>query len=69
MAHGTTLRPHSPTPCPDPPLDSFDEDVHTIHEAVSQLSSLGKDVLVVMHSYGAVPGTEAMRSLAKAERQ
>ncbi|KAI9923899.1 hypothetical protein ASPWEDRAFT_26401 [Aspergillus wentii DTO 134E9] len=48
--------------------DSFNDDVQTIRSAVLDIIDAGEDVAVVMHSYGAVPGCEAMKDLSKAHR-
>ena len=53
----------------EPPLDNIDDDVTLIHETVERLADAGKDVVVVMHSYGGVPGSEAMKGLSKADRK
>jgi hypothetical protein len=52
----------------DPPVTSTDEDVAFIHSAVSALADSGKAVVVVMHSHGAIPGSDAMKGLSKKER-
>lgn len=51
----------------EPPVTSTDEDAVFIHSAVSDLADAGKDVVIVMHSYGAIPGSDAMRGLLKNE--
>ena len=40
-----------------------------IHQHVEKLLDGGQDVLVVMHSYGGVPGTEGLKGLGKIERK
>jgi hypothetical protein len=47
----------------EPLVASTDEDVAFINSAVS-LANLGKDVVVVMHSYGGIPGSDAMKGLS-----
>jgi len=49
-----------------PPLRNFDPDVAHIRAAVSKLVvEEGKEVILAMHSYGGVPGNEAMRGLSR----
>jgi pimeloyl-ACP methyl ester carboxylesterase len=52
----------------EPPVTSTNEDVAFTHSTVSSLVDAGKDVVVVMHSYGAIPGSDAMIGLSKSER-
>ncbi|KIX04502.1 uncharacterized protein Z518_05372 [Rhinocladiella mackenziei CBS 650.93] len=47
---------------------TMEEDAAFFHDVFEKLADQGKDVVVVTHSYGGVPGTEATRGLAKAER-
>ena len=51
-----------------PGLPDFSQDVAAVQAVVTQLTDGGKEVVVVMHSYGAVPGTEALRGLGRKER-
>lgn len=52
-----------------PGLPDFSEDVAAIRTAVEQhLDEKNRDVVLLMHSYGAIPGTEALRGLGKEER-
>ena len=44
---------------------SFDEDVALISSVVKNLIDSGEDVVCVFHSYGGLPGTQAMQGLAK----
>ena len=48
-----------PTIGAEPPLQSFDEDVKAIRLSVARLSGEGKDIVVIMHSWGRVVGSEA----------
>src|SRR5450432_443736 len=50
-----------------PPVYDFTEDVEAIREATSKFVEQGKDV-VVLHSYGGLPGSEALKVLGKTER-
>jgi hypothetical protein len=47
----------------------FTEDVHTIRYIVSQLVESERDVIVVMHAYGGIPGSEALYGLGKLDRE
>jgi pimeloyl-ACP methyl ester carboxylesterase len=54
----------------NPPTFDFSEDVAAIRDAVSKLvEEQGKDVVVVLHSYGGFPGSEALKGLGKRERE
>ncbi|KAL3471593.1 Alpha/beta hydrolase fold-1 [Aspergillus californicus] len=46
----------------------FEDDVAPIRSVVSGLVELGREVVVVSHSYGAVPATEALRGLTRKDR-
>jgi hypothetical protein len=48
-----------------PPLQNFDPDVQVIHDTVNKVLSSGKDVVIVYHSYGSVPGSEALAEYMK----
>lgn len=51
-------------------LPSFDEDVKAIKECLRTLvEEEEKDVVVVVHSYSGMPGTEAPAGLGKKERE
>ena len=50
-----------------PALPNFDKDVEVVQHAVKSTIETGKDVILVMHSYGAVPGCEALQYLANTE--
>jgi hypothetical protein len=45
------------------------DDAAEIKAAISSLVDSGKDVVLVMHSYGGYPGTEATEGLARADRK
>jgi hypothetical protein len=47
----------------------FSQDVAAIRNTVTTLSDAGKDVVVVMHSNGSVPGSESLLHLSRSERQ
>lgn len=50
-----------------PPVSDFSSDVTTVRIATSQLIADDKEVVVVMHSYGGIAGTEALQGLGKAQ--
>ena len=52
----------------EPPVTSTDQDAAVVHSAVSDLVDVGQDIVVVMHSYGAVPGSDGVKGLSKKER-
>jgi pimeloyl-ACP methyl ester carboxylesterase len=47
----------------------FTEDVRTIRNYIAQLADTGRDVILVMHGYSGIPGGEALRGLAKSDRE
>ena len=51
------------------PLKDFKPDVDAIQAIVKPVVDQGKDVLLVVHSYGGVCGTESVRGLDKASRE
>lgn len=51
-----------------PGLEDFSADVAAVRATVLGLAELGLDVVVVCHSYGGVPCTEAMNGLGKKDR-
>lgn len=54
----------------EPPLKSFDPDVHAIQSAISTaVDADGEDVIVIMHSYGGSPGSEAIKGFTKVARE
>ena len=65
------------TECPEQPsassltlTDPLTDDAKTIHDSIADLINGGKDVIVVMHSYGGVIGTQAVTAdLSKTSRQ
>ncbi|KAH7049434.1 hypothetical protein B0J12DRAFT_711160 [Macrophomina phaseolina] len=46
-----------------------EEDATHIREEIRTLVERGEEVAVAMHSYGAIPGTESVRGLLRAERR
>lgn len=55
--------PHLPSV--DGSMDTFDEDVACIRKAAEEAISEKKDVVIVMHSYGGICGSAAVKGLAK----
>ncbi|KAL1967164.1 hypothetical protein VTN77DRAFT_3455 [Rasamsonia byssochlamydoides] len=45
------------------------DDAAHINKFLSQLVDDGKDVVLIMHSYSGIPGTESVKGLAKKDRQ
>jgi len=48
---------------------TMEEDAAFFHDIAEKLADEGKDVVIVTHSYGGIPGTECSKGLSKAERQ
>lgn len=48
---------------------NFSQDVTFVQDTLTTLVEAGKDVVVVMHSGGSIPGSQALLHLSKAERQ
>ena len=44
-------------------------DLDAVRKTVSSLVEAGKDVIMLMHSYGGIPGTGALEGLGKAQRE
>jgi len=53
----------------DPPHETITEEVSAIRDATMKPMSEGKDVVLVVHSWAGVPGSEAMKGLGKAARE
>lgn len=53
----------------NPPVQSIDPDVEHIRNNIQPFLDQGKDVVLVMHSYGGIPGSSAMKGFSKADRQ
>ncbi|KAF4629299.1 hypothetical protein G7Y89_g8851 [Cudoniella acicularis] len=51
-----------------PPKHDFTEDVEMIRSTVEKLAEAGNDVILVTHSYGGVPGGQALEDLDKESR-
>jgi hypothetical protein len=48
---------------------TMNEDAAHIQSVITTIADQGKDVMLVMHSYGGIPGTESTKGLSKVERQ
>ncbi|EXJ68272.1 uncharacterized protein A1O5_08887 [Cladophialophora psammophila CBS 110553] len=73
-AHGyeaivETLLSSSRSPLNDERAATMEEDADLFRQIVQDLADQGKDVVIVTHSYGGVPGTECSRELSKATRR
>lgn len=45
------------------------DDAAYVQSITSKLADEGKDILVLTHSYGGIPGTESVKGLSKADRE
>lgn len=50
-----------------PPVKGFEPDVELVRNSVQQLLDEGKDVVLVMHSYGGAPGQQAAGELKESK--
>ncbi|KUI58952.1 hypothetical protein VP1G_06263 [Cytospora mali] len=53
----------------EPPVEDLEPDVHLISSAIEEAADEGQNVVVFMHSYGGIVGTESCRGLGKKERE
>lgn len=60
---------HLPSTGVSPGLTSLDPDVKAVRDVVCGLVELGREVVIVAHSYGGVPTTEALAGLSLAQRK
>ncbi|KAL3471507.1 alpha/beta-hydrolase [Aspergillus californicus] len=60
---------HLPSVGPIEPHSDFSEDVSRIREQIALAANAGQRVVVVVHSYGGLPGCEAIRGLDWETRQ
>ncbi|RMD43476.1 hypothetical protein DV735_g1645, partial [Chaetothyriales sp. CBS 134920] len=51
------------------PLQDFRPDVEAIQATIREFADQGKDVLLVVHSYGGIVGSEAVKGLDKVSRE
>lgn len=47
----------------------FTEDVDAVRRTIQKLADEGKDIILVLHSYGGMCGSQALEGLAKKERE
>ena len=52
-----------------PAVNDVTEDIFAIREAVAKLIEQREEVIVVLHSYGGIPGSQALEGLGKKERE
>ena len=52
-----------------PGLDTFAKDVDEIKKAIVKLTEQKRDILLVMHSYGGIPGSAAAQGFSTVERK
>ena len=52
-----------------PAVNDVTEDIFAIREVVIKLVEQGEEVIVVLHSYGGIPGSQALEGLGKKERE
>lgn len=64
----TTIDIKSNKQFPEVHEDIFQKEVADIRKHVEKLLNTGEDLLLVMHSYGAIPATDALEGLAKSQR-
>lgn len=53
----------------NPPPMSLDEDIAVVRGAVIDISDAGKDIVIVSHSWSALPVSSALDGLSKEERK
>ncbi|PWY71011.1 alpha/beta-hydrolase [Aspergillus heteromorphus CBS 117.55] len=68
-AHYKTDKVHLPSVNAPTPLLDFAPDVTQIRTQIEKAADAGRKVLVVVHSYGALPANEAIRGLEMATRK
>ena len=52
----------------DPLVQSLDDDIAAVREAVLKELEVGKDIMVVSHSWGSLPVSSALAGMGKKER-
>ena len=60
---------HLPSTGDAPTTTDFTEDVSLIRDTIQQACDQGHDIIIVVHSAGGVPGSQAAETLSKPERQ
>lgn len=64
-----TTAPLLPTTGGTPGKDGLHEDAAVVRAEINRLVDQGKDVILVMHSYGGLVGSQAVEGLGKASRK
>lgn len=64
-----TLQSSARSPLQDEQAATMQEDADFFHGIVEKLADQGKDVVIMTHSYGGIPGTECSKGLSKKERR
>jgi pimeloyl-ACP methyl ester carboxylesterase len=59
----------TPTVGAEPPILTLQHDVDAIRAVTTVLADEGKEILLVMHSYGGLPGSQSCEGLSKTERE
>lgn len=59
---------HLPTNRNAGPYPGLDEDIGAVTSTILAECAEGNDIVLVMHSYGAIPGSQAAQGLGKVER-
>jgi hypothetical protein len=57
----------TPTVGAEPPTLTLQHDVDAIRAVTARLADDGKEILLAMHSYGGLPGSQSCEGLAKSE--
>ncbi|KAI9730000.1 MAG: hypothetical protein M1834_006198 [Cirrosporium novae-zelandiae] len=53
----------------EPPLKSTEKDIKVIRDAIEESINNGEDVVVIVHSYGGIPSSDACKGLGKTEKK
>lgn len=59
---------HLPSVTSNGPFIQSNEDAVFVLQAVTELVEAGEDVVIVMHSYGGIPGSSGAKGLSKEDR-
>jgi pimeloyl-ACP methyl ester carboxylesterase len=68
-AMAETLQSSARSPLRQEKAATMEEDAEQFHAIAEKLADQGKDVVLVTHSYGGIPGTECSKGLSKKERK
>jgi hypothetical protein len=61
--------PGHPSIGAEPPEKTLNDDIVCLHQLLLRLADEGKEIVLVLHSYGGVVGSGAVEGLSKAERE